>query len=44
VDLGGTAGGVQQHQGNASQTSTTGRYSTPISSLVNNDSSYLLRL
>ena len=32
----GTAGGVQQQQGNASQTSIAGRYSVPISPLVNN--------
>jgi hypothetical protein len=36
VVLGGTAGGVQQQQGNASRASTTGRYSVPISPLVNN--------
>jgi hypothetical protein len=33
---GGTAGGVQQQQGNASRASTAGRYSVPISPLVNN--------
>jgi hypothetical protein len=35
VDSGGIAGGVQQQQGNTSRASTTGRYSTPISFLVN---------
>ena len=35
MDLGGIAGGVQQQQGNASRASTAGRYSTPISFLVN---------
>jgi len=32
----GTAGGVQQQQGNASRVSIAGRYSVPISPLVNN--------
>ena len=36
VVSGGTTGGVQQQQGNASQASTAGRYSVPISPLVNN--------
>jgi hypothetical protein len=35
VVSGGTAGGVQQQQGNASRASTVGRYSVPISPLVN---------
>ena len=42
VVSGGTAGGVQQQQGNASRASTTGRYSVPISPLVNNCYNYLL--
>jgi hypothetical protein len=36
VVSGGTAGGVQQQQGNASRASTAGRYLVPISPLVNN--------
>jgi hypothetical protein len=36
VVSGGTAGGVQQPQGNASRASTAGRYLVPISPLVNN--------
>ena len=39
---GGTAGGVQQQQGNASRASTTGRYPIPISPLVNNYFNYWL--
>jgi hypothetical protein len=35
VVSGGTAGGVQQQQGNASRASIVGRYSVPISPLVN---------
>jgi hypothetical protein len=34
--LGGTAGGVQRQQGNASRVSTASRYSVLISALVNN--------
>jgi hypothetical protein len=36
VVSGGTAGGEQQPQGNASRVSTAGRYLEPISPLVNN--------
>jgi len=36
VVSGGTVGGVQQQQGNASRASIAGRYSIPISPLVNN--------
>jgi len=36
VVSGGIVGGVQQQQGNASRASTVGRYSVPISPLVNN--------
>jgi hypothetical protein len=36
VVSGGTAGGVQQQQGNASRAFIAGRYSVPISLLVNN--------
>jgi len=40
--LGGTAGGVQQPQENASRASTAGRYLVPISPLVNNYFNQLL--
>jgi hypothetical protein len=36
VVSGGTTGGVQQQQGNASRVSTASRYLIPISPLVNN--------
>jgi hypothetical protein len=39
---GGTAGGVQQQQGNASRASTVNRYLIPICPLVNNYFNYLL--
>ena len=42
VVSGGTAGGVQQPQGNASRASTAGRYLVLISPLVNNYFNQLL--
>jgi len=44
MDSGGTVRGVQQQQRNTSRASIAGRYSIPISPLVNNNFSYLFGL